>query len=258
MNRIDNASKSVIVGIDGSAAAIDAAKWAVDEAISRDVPLRLIYVSPLTQAGAKPGNFLSTTEYGEAALRFAEGDLHALAKPVKIETAILRGRPDEVLIEESREAALICVGSVGMGLTPKTQVGPVAAAVAKGAHCSVGIVRPGNGVETTEPGWIATVLNDEPDNDAVIHRAMQEARLRKAPVLLVDRREDSWLRRYPDVHVQIAAARPGPTRMDENRGDRLDLAVVGRAESDCVARLVAPNCHPVLGNANCSLLVVRE
>ena len=37
---------SVVVGIDGSQAAIQAAEWAVDEAVSREVPLRLIHVIP--------------------------------------------------------------------------------------------------------------------------------------------------------------------------------------------------------------------
>ena len=36
-------SPSVVVGIDGSRSAVDAALWAVDEAVSRDIPLRLVY-----------------------------------------------------------------------------------------------------------------------------------------------------------------------------------------------------------------------
>jgi nucleotide-binding universal stress UspA family protein len=36
-------SPSVVVGIDGSRAAGNAALWAVDEAVSRDIPLRLVY-----------------------------------------------------------------------------------------------------------------------------------------------------------------------------------------------------------------------
>ena len=63
------------------------------------------------------------------------------------------------------------------------------------------IVQPGHGRQTTPAGWIAAVLNDEPHNDAVVERTMGEARPRKAPVLLVDRREDSWLRRaHPARH----------------------------------------------------------
>ena len=86
--------------------------------------------------------------------------------------------------------------------------------------------------------------NDEPDNDAVVHRAMEEGRLRRAPVLLIDRRVDSWVRRYPDVHVQTVAARQGRTRRDENHGDSIQLAVVGSADAEHVARLVWPDYHP--------------
>ena len=38
--------KRIVVGIDGSDAAINAAKWAVDEASGRDVPVRLIHAIP--------------------------------------------------------------------------------------------------------------------------------------------------------------------------------------------------------------------
>lgn len=258
MSQIDDASKWVIVGIDGSSAAIQAAKWAAKEAVSRDLALRLIYVNPFGRTAEAGSDVLRRLECAESALHRARAEVQGRGKAVEIDTAILRGRPDEVLIEESLDAALICVGSVGMGHTPATQIGPIAAAVARAAHCSVAVVRPRIGAETTDAGWIAAVLSDEPDNDAVVERAMQEARLRKAPVLLVDRRADSWVRRYPDVRVQIAAARPGPTSAFENRCERLDLVVISRAEADRVTRLVTPNCHPALGNASCSVLVVRE
>jgi len=42
----------VVVGIDGSKAAIRAAEWAIDEAAARNVPLRIIYVSRNTIAAA--------------------------------------------------------------------------------------------------------------------------------------------------------------------------------------------------------------
>ena len=110
----------------------------------------------------------------------------------------------------------------------------------------------------TDTGWIAAVQNDEPDNDAVVHRAMEEGRLRRAPVLLIDMRVDSWIRRYPDVHVQTVAARRGGTRRIENRSDSIQLAVVGSADAEHVARLVWPDYHPVLGDANHSLLLIRD
>jgi nucleotide-binding universal stress UspA family protein len=48
MNQLD--AKSVVVGINGSQAAVNAAKWAIDEALSRQMPLRLVYVIPRQEA----------------------------------------------------------------------------------------------------------------------------------------------------------------------------------------------------------------
>ena len=42
----------VIVGIDGSDAAVNAAVWAVDEALARGVPLQLLYATKPKHLGA--------------------------------------------------------------------------------------------------------------------------------------------------------------------------------------------------------------
>jgi nucleotide-binding universal stress UspA family protein len=53
----------IVVGVDGSQAAIQAAEWAIDEAVSREVPLRLVAVIR-QQAEPAPrdavGNILSS------------------------------------------------------------------------------------------------------------------------------------------------------------------------------------------------------
>ena len=250
-------SKPVVVGIDGSQAALDAATWAVAEAVTRGVPLRLVHVSAAKQARRPPAEDRPwDVERAESALYRAEMTVHDMGRPVHVETAIVRGRADCVLIDESRRAAMVCVGSEGKGPCARMPLGSTAAALAQHAHCPVAIVRSG-GAPQTDSGWIAAVQNDEPDNDAVVHRAMEEGRLRRAPVLLIDRRVDSWVRRYPDVHVQTVAARQGRTRRDENHGDSIQLAVVGSADAEHVARLVWPDYHPVLGDANRSVLLVR-
>jgi nucleotide-binding universal stress UspA family protein len=251
-------TQSVVVGIDGSQAALDAATWAVAEAVSRGVPLRLVHVSPATHARRPPGeDHPWDVERAETALYRAEMTINDTGKPVQVETAIRRGRPDCVLIDESRAAALVCVGSEGKGPCARMPLGSTAAALTKHAHCPVAIVRTG-GAPQTDSGWIAAVQNDEPDNDAVVHRAMEEGRLRRAPVLLIDTRLDSRIRRYPDVRVQTVAARQGTTRRDENRSDSIQLAVVGSADAEHVAQLVWPDYHPVLGDANRSVLLMRH
>ena len=44
----------------------------------------------------------------------------------------------------------------------------------------------------------------------------------------------------------------------ENHSDSIQLAVVGSADAEHVARLVWPDYHPVLGDANRSVLLVRH
>lgn len=251
-------TQSVVVGIDGSQAAIDAASWAVAEAVSRGVPLRLVYVRPATHASRVPVNGRPwDVVRAEAALDRAEMAVDHTGKSIQVKTVIRRGRPDCVLVDESREASLVCVGSERKGPCARMPLGSTAAALARHAHCPVAIVRSG-GAAATDIGWIAAVQNDDTDDDAVVHSAMEEGRLRKAPVLLIDMRVDSWVRRYPDVHVQTVAARRGATRRNDNRSDSIQLAVVGIADAEHVARLVWPAYHPVLGYANGSVLLVRH
>jgi nucleotide-binding universal stress UspA family protein len=94
------------VGIDGSDAAINAAKWAVTEATSRDIPLRLIHAIPERQPDEPAGDESLDIEYGETALRAASAALHAVGEQVKIEADLAHGSPKSVLINESRHAAM--------------------------------------------------------------------------------------------------------------------------------------------------------
>ena len=110
------ASAPVVVGVDGSDAAINTAKWAIDEAISRDVH----YESStsrisMDEPDAPEDDFRLDVQYAESSLRAATAAVEATGKPVKIETEILWGSPDTALINESRNASMVCVGSVGIG-----------------------------------------------------------------------------------------------------------------------------------------------
>ncbi|GBG39180.1 universal stress protein [Mycobacterium montefiorense] len=248
--------KSVVVGIDGSKAAISAAKWAIDEAISRELPLRLVHVIPRDEVrGTQP--LARAVECGEMALCQADGAVQGAGKSVEIETALLSGDPEQVLMQESQDAALVCLGVGKHEWGSDESLGSTAAALATRAHCPVAIIRSDSGVPQTHGGVIAVVLNDEPGNDEVVHQAMEEGRLRKATVRQIDRRLNSWVRRYPDVRVEVVAAGTG-ARLTENHGNAIDLAVVGQADADEIAGLGALNCHPIPGYPDCSVLLVRH
>jgi nucleotide-binding universal stress UspA family protein len=83
---------SIVVGVDGSKAATNAALWTVDEAVNRDIPLRLVYVidrMDSSDAGEHSGRLAAA----RAALHDAYRAVDATGQPVKVESEILRGKP---------------------------------------------------------------------------------------------------------------------------------------------------------------------
>lgn len=192
---------------------------------------------------------------------------------MKVETVVRRGDLDTTLISESRTAAMICVGSAGIGTLARMLLGSTVSALAKHAHCPVAIIRAHNDVSGSDDDWIAVVVDDSPDNDAVVQQATEEARLRTAPLLALgvrlsgfgeipydqlDRRLAAWLPRYPTVHVHPVAAPDGIAHFLASYDKPVRLLVVGSADAEDVGRLVGAHSHPILGHAESSVLVVRR
>jgi nucleotide-binding universal stress UspA family protein len=263
----------VLVGIDGSDAAVGAAEWAVKEAIHQDVPLRLVYVIQIADGPMRSADASSAEEdYAESSLRAARLAVEATGLPVKVDTAVLYGDVDSALIAESSTATVICVGSVGISRAANMVLGSTAAILAEEAHCPVAIVRRDEKWPPPEAGFIAVVVDDQPDNDEVMRWAMEEARVRRAPVLALGvwpwalfehshegfyRRLDDWLRRYPDVQVEVATTRLSATRYLESFIGAVQLAVIGSEDANRVPQLVGPQGLPIFAHADCSVLVVR-
>jgi nucleotide-binding universal stress UspA family protein len=233
-------------------------KWAVDEAISRQIPLRLVH----GVGRSKAQSALACTcdwevECGETALDQAEVAVQGVGKPVEVETVLLSGDPEQVLINESPDAALVCVSTGRRGWAADKLLGTTEAALATRAHCPVAIIRTSPDATAAKPGVIAVVLNDEPDDDEVVHQAIEEGQRRNATVRQIDRRLNSWVRRYPDVPVQVVAAGTR-VKSSENRSSAIELAIVGRADADQIAELATPNCHPIVGSPDRSMFIIRD
>jgi nucleotide-binding universal stress UspA family protein len=267
---------AVVVGIDGSEAAIHAAQWAVDEAISRDVPLRLVeviaeQVEPAPSASV--GNMRMEIEYGQTALRIACAAVEATGKPVKVETEILQGDPAATLIAESRDAEMICVGSVGIGRFARAFLGSTAAELAEAAHCPVAIIRGEQSRLKPHSALIVVAVDDSPDSDGVVEQAIEEAKLRDAPVLALgvlrkdsgdmpcdelNRRVQGWSQRHPGVKIYAGNTRSDIAEFLAVMDRTIQLAVIGSTHADQVVHLLGPHRHPILGHADCSVLIVRS
>ncbi|HXY66632.1 MAG TPA: universal stress protein [Mycobacterium sp.] len=261
----------IVVGIDGSNAAINAARWAIDEAIGRAVPLRLVEVLRADEASSASGeDDHLAMQYAETALHTAHAAIRAGGRPVNVDTAIRRGDVDLILIEESRRAAMICVGSVGIGHAASRLLGSSAVALAKHAHCPVAIIRSDG--EPSHGKQIVAVVDRYPDSDDVIHHALDEALLRKASVLALgvrrwkvgpisehelDRRLGNWLPRYPDVAVHKCITDTA-TEYLVTRNEPIQLLVTGTADANKLTRLVGPHGYALAAYPDCSVLLVRH
>ncbi|MDT5167865.1 MAG: hypothetical protein QOD02_1184, partial [Mycobacterium sp.] len=115
--------------------------------------------------------------------------------------------------------------------------------------------------------------NDSPGNDDIVEQAIREAQLRHAPVLALavwrqdlgempydelDRRVRVWERLYPSVQFHARATRTGITDFLDASDSRIQLAVIGSTDTNQVASLIGPHSHPILGHADCSVLIVRS
>lgn len=256
----------VVAGIDGSETAVRAAHWAIAEANSRDVPLRLVYVTKATHSSTE--DYERDVQHGKASLRGIRAAIES-SGPVKVETAIISGPPGVALIAESRDAALVCVGTVGIDRYARSILGSTATELAEKAHCPVAIIRPQPEDDPhRDLNWIVVAVNDQPGSKAVIEQALEVAKLRNAPVLAIgerrvtpealDREVDQWRQRYPDVHIYPVADQTDVAHFLKHHDEPVQLAVIGASEADQLAHILGPSGHSLLHHAKVSVLVVRH
>jgi nucleotide-binding universal stress UspA family protein len=140
----------IVVGVDSSEGAKAALRFALDEAKLRHATLRAVHswqfgyigvsgiegLSPVV--GADLGDVRRTAEVAlDATLHEAVPD----AGEVVIERRVVEGGPATVLVDESRNADLLVVGSRGHGGFAGLLLGSVSQQCAHHAACPVVIVR---------------------------------------------------------------------------------------------------------------------
>jgi len=87
-----------------------------------------------------------------------------------------------VLVEAPRSAPMICVGWKGVTHSRRERSGSTAAGVARTAHSAVAVIRRRHANPFPTNLWIVGV-GQSPGSDAVLRTALDEARLREAPLL---------------------------------------------------------------------------
>lgn len=267
VNMTDTAAHhSILVGVDGSASATHAVRWAAREAARRHVPLRLFHACALPPAAphasslTRVGVTESLIEQGHQWLRQAEWDAHDVAPGIEVHRDLRVGGAAALLIDESGSARLAVLGSRGLGGFSGLLVGSVSVGVAEHGHCPVVVVR-GRTLEDPPPegGPVVVGMDGSPVSDTAAAFAFDEASLRGVPLVavhtwmdpsvgetwsvppfdidldaiaedetrLLAERMAGWGEKYPDVRVRQVVVRDRPVRGLLTAADGAQLLVVG-------------------------------
>nr|WP_205809106.1 universal stress protein [Micromonospora sp. HNM0581] len=182
-------NRPVVVGVDGSPPSLVAAEHAAQAAVWRSRPLHLVhgYLHPLgygVPINPYEVGVPAASEDGRAMLEQAATELVDRWPGLTVEVRQVAGGPGATLVEESRRAELLVVGSRGLGGFAGLLLGSVGTQVAAHGHCPVLVIRPPDRPIPSEGPVLVGVDGSESAELAVGHGA-EEAGRRGGTLVLV-------------------------------------------------------------------------
>ncbi|VVJ21760.1 Universal stress protein family [Amycolatopsis camponoti] len=272
-------SSELVVGVDGTAGALAAVRWAARVARERRRGLRLVHALPELPAPyprADPTyEQLLEAAAGEGRNMLAEA--RAAASDVEAKTVLRPERPADALTAESTDAAMLVLGTPGLRPLSRILLGSVTVALTAHAHCPVALIRPHAGAdEPPTEGPVVVGVDGSPASEEAIATAFEEASWREARLIAVHSRHDGWsaageygrellaqrlagwTEKYPDVVVdrEVVTGRPAERLLDF--ADRAQLLVVGsRGRGGFSGLALGSTSQALMSYALCPVVVAR-
>ncbi len=243
-------AKLIVVGADGSAAALRAVEWAAREAVLRGAGLRIVSVAEVLprmsthpQATGIETVAAHLTADRDRALAAAARAAAATAPGLPTETVPLDGSPAQAVTGSAAGTLMLVVGSRGASAFAAMTLGSLSRYAAVYAPCPVVVVR--EEPTSTRPR-VAVGIRSPEDCTAALAFAFREAQLRKASLLAVHARQspdshageqaagelgallDGWRSEYPDVDAGQDVVHGHPGRVLADLSASSDLVVLGR------------------------------
>ncbi|WP_369044639.1 universal stress protein [Sinomonas sp. P10A9] len=135
----------IVVGVDGSPLSVEALRWAarLEPVVGGPITAATVWQFPVAGAGTSYSR-LDWDAEGDARgiLEQAVEDAYGGTRPAGLTTLVASGPAAHTLIENSRNARLLIVGSRGIGGFMGLLLGSVSGACAEHAHCPVLVLHP--------------------------------------------------------------------------------------------------------------------
>lgn len=274
---------AVVVGVDGHPHSQSAVAWAARQAELERRPLMVVH------ATGTPSRLMVGDRRAEsvqmrriAGRRHTELGLmraHEVAPELRVETLVRAADPEATLVELSRTARLLVVGSRGLGPVASLVRGSLSLRLGQAAACPLVVVRDSE----HQPGRIVVGTDGTDASSAAVEFAFAQASLRGVPLTAVhaveptaprlddlvspDAAAPAWLaesvaglrEKYPDVDVELRL--PTSTAVIElvESSRTADLVVVGdRGHHGPAGALLGSVSQAVIERAHCSIAVVHR
>ncbi|MET9492944.1 universal stress protein [Nocardia sp. NPDC006630] len=283
----------IVVAVDGSAVAYQAAAWAAVDAGLHGAPLRIV-TSVAVTTGFAPGVVLSDDDVrvlrtdGEGVVVEATRVARAAApgEALDISTEVTFDSIIPYLIDLSPRARVLVVGSRGLGAFRRGLLGSVSTAVTRHAHCPVALVHNTAATDALTAEKPVLVGVDGSDNSMpALALAFEEASRRKVGLTalhawsdvsaldvplpgwdMIQEQESEVLaerlagfgEQFPDVRVRRILMRDRPVRALLDESENAQLLVVGsHGRGGFTGMLLGSTSAALLHSVDCPAIVVR-
>ena len=270
------ARKPVIVGYDGSEDTMPALRWAAQEAVGTQRPLRVVLAWGLPTMGFSAVSASADLDRNKADALLANTvyRLQSEVAGLTVDGELVQDKPAQALVDRSADAALVVVGNRSKGRVGRLVLGSVAAAVVSHSRAPVAVVRADAAGKVRHVGPIVVGVDGSAGSEDAVSFAMEEAPQHGYQVVAVHAGQAggpsgglqalspalaAGRERNPAVQVREVVQAGNAADLIVAHAKDAALVVVGsRGHGGLAGMLLGSVSRAVVEQSDCSVVVMRQ